>query len=115
MLPLALIGTVLTVVKEKETGESVTARALIGAVVSDVAGDDDAETGKLRTFLRKVLLEDVPVDQALTQVGLPDLGTWPSKRDRIRFFNRAKGLFQGRVDGVLAELIRYRQRLTDPE
>jgi hypothetical protein len=111
LLALAALGTVLTALKEKEPVEHVTARTLVTAILSDIDGRDEADTKRLRTFLKKVLIEDVPVGQALTHVGLSETDRWLEKIERFQFQARARSLFQERVDNVLTELTRYDQRL----
>jgi len=111
LLTLAAIGTVLAALKEKEQIEPVTARALISAILNDIDGRDEADTKRLRTFLKKVLIEDVPVGQALTHVGLSEAEGWLAKLARFQFQARATSLFQARVENVVTELTRYSERL----
>ncbi|HEX5226844.1 MAG TPA: hypothetical protein VFW44_04005 [Bryobacteraceae bacterium] len=110
LLALSAIGAIVTALKEKDT-EAVTTRTLAGAMINDIVGDNDAETKKLRGFMKKVVLEEVPVDQALTQVGFPPPDTWEHRRPRFQFQAKAVNLFLERVDIVVAEFDRYTHRL----
>lgn len=112
LLPLAALGAMLTALKEREGGERVTTRTFAVAIINDIVGETPADTKKLHLFMRRVLLEEVPVDQALIQVGYPNPNTWPLKVKRYKFQARAIQLFRTRVDNVVAEFDRYNQRLS---
>lgn len=111
LLGLSLIGAVVTALKEKDSGESVTTRTLAGAMIGDIVGNDDADTRKLRGFMQKVVLQEVPVEQALTQIGFPPPDSWQNRRPRFQFQAKAVSLFLERVDIVVAEFDRYTHRL----
>jgi len=111
LLPLALIGAIVSVLKERDSHEAVTTRTLARAIIDDIAGRDAKETKKLRLFMRKVVLEEVPVGQALVLVGFVS-GAWTQRRAGYAFQARATKLFRDRVDIVLAEFDRYNRRLT---
>ena len=111
LLPLAAIGAILSVLKEREAHEAVTTRTLARAIIDDIAVKDSKETKKLRLFMRKVVLEEVPVGQALAHVGFA-AGVWTEKRAGYAFQARATKLFRDRVDIVLTEFDRYSRRLT---
>ena len=66
---MAALGAVLTALKETPGPERVTTRAFVIAIINDSEGDSPTETKRLRLFMRRVLLEEVPVDQALTKAG----------------------------------------------
>jgi hypothetical protein len=102
---------VLTALKEKDVSEAVTTRTLASAIVNDIDGENPEDTKRLRVFMRKVVLEEVPVDQALTKAGFPIPRTWPLKLERFQFQARAVRLFRERVDNVVSEFERYNQRL----
>ena len=111
LLPLAAIGAIVSVLKEREAHEAVTTRTLARAIIDDIAVKDSKETKKLRLFMRKVVLEEVPVGQALAHVGFA-AGVWTEKRAGYAFQARATKLFRDRVDIVLTEFDRYSRRLT---
>jgi hypothetical protein len=111
LLVLGALGTALTALKGKDAGEAVTTRTLASAIVNDIDGENPEDTKRLRVFMRKVVLEEVPVDQALTKAGFPIPHTWPLKLERFQFQARAVRLFRERVDNVVTEFERYNQRL----
>lgn len=114
LLPLAAFGTALTALTAlKETGgaERVTTRTFVTAIINDIDGDSPAETKRLRLFIRRVVLDDVPVDQALTKAGFKSAGAWAAKRERYAFQAKAIHLFRTRADNVVAEFGRYGERL----
>ena len=63
--------------------------------------------------MRRVLLEEVPVDEALTKAGFKS-DVWAAKRERYAFQAKAIHLFRTRSDNVVAGFGRYSQRLTVP-
>lgn len=111
LLAFSLLGTIITALKEKDTKDGVTTRTLAGAMIDDIVGNTKADTKKLHSFMRKVVLQEVPVDQALTQVGFPPPDSWRNRLPRFQFQARAVSLFLERVDIVTAEFDRYTHRL----
>ncbi len=114
LLSIAALGVALTALK-KDAGEAVTARTLVGAIVNDIVGETKTETNKLRAFMKKVVLEEVPADQALTQAGYPKAkGAKDVLKNvkRFAFQTRAVDLFLKRVDIAQKELERYKERLS---
>jgi len=108
---LGVIGAVLTALKEKDATEPVTTRMLATAIVYDIVGESDEETKKLRVFMKKVVLEEVPVDQALIHAGFPKSSDFKVNIKRYMFLARATKIFRARVDNVVTEFIRYSERL----
>jgi len=108
LLVLSLIGTVLTALKEKEERETVTTLTLVRTIIISIEGQSQEETKKVRVFLTKVLLQDTPIAEALTSVGVPE----NDKVTRFRFLARATSLFLERIRVVEVELDRYAAHLS---
>jgi hypothetical protein len=107
MLILALVGAGLAAWPKAETPQIAGSVALVRSIVSTVDGTDAADTDQARAFLRKVLLEGVPVREALDALRLP---TTPY-RIRPQFVARARRIFLDRIFTVKQDLDALGDRL----
>lgn len=106
LLTLAIIGAAVTAWPRPEL-EAATSLALVRSIVSSVEGDDAQHTTRVRIFLRKVLLESVPVREALDALKIPSTPF----RTRPQFVARARRVFLDRIAAVKAELDAFGERL----
>lgn len=92
----------------KKDGRVASSRALIEGVVAGLKGKSKEQTELIGGLLRQVLLESVPVEEALDTLKLPSSPKWI----RQQLVARARHLFLERVSTLKSELDDYVQRLT---
>lgn len=107
LLGIVLIGTAVGVLREREEGEAVTARALMRSIIDSIEGDNGSHTRKVRQFLKLVLLQETPRDQALIKVRAGS-----SLTQRAGFQFSAGKLFRDRINLALAELQRAKEKMS---
>ena len=107
MIVLASIGAAVTAWPKKEEPPVASAVSLVRTIISGIDGVDENETTQLRTFLKKVLLESVPVQEALDALRIPS----NPYRVRPQFVARARRVFLERISAVKGELDAFGQRL----
>ncbi len=107
LLAFAIIGAAVTAWPRKEEPEVATSLTLVRTIVSTITGSDPQQTVQLRSFLRKVLLESVPVREALDALKIPS----SPYRTRPQFVARARRVFLDRITAVKTELDSFGDRL----
>jgi hypothetical protein len=107
LLVLALGGAALTAWPKREEPQAVGSLALVRSIVSTIEGTDAEQTALLRRFLTKVLLEGVPVREALDALNIPST----PYHVRPQFRGRARRVFLDRVSTVKQDLDALGERL----
>jgi hypothetical protein len=106
LLALALTGTAVSAWRRPEA-PTATGRVLVQAIVKSVTGKTPEQTAQLRGFLQQILLESVPVQEALDGLKIPTTPAWV----RAQFVARARRVFLARIAAVKAELDAFGARL----
>jgi len=101
MWAFAVAGAVYGGLGERKKEEILTARDIVAQMIDAVEGDDKEETKAMRKFLRKVLLDRAPTDEALA-------AAWPDPRKPSERWGpgfKARKRFQSRYTALRDQLI----------
>jgi len=101
LLGAALLGAALTALAEKDERQNADpARTLIKTIVVSIEGKSRADTRKIRRFLRKILVDGMPITEAVGSSGYD----YADKRKWGPFLLRSKELFNDRAGRVQKDL-----------
>lgn len=106
LLALALVGAAITA-WPKEEPQVAGSVVLVRAIVSTIDGTDAEQTAQPRAFLKKVLLDGVPVREALDALKIPST----PYRIRPQFVARTRRIFLDRISTVKQDLDALADRL----
>lgn len=105
LLALAILGAILEAL-EKYGAQHIeyTSQKCVEQMIESFEGKDEEESNQNRKFLRKLLLEDASVGEALSSLGL-------NKRQKLALFSRIKEPFRVKMESHIEHLGRLSARL----
>jgi hypothetical protein len=119
-MPSAVAAGLAAFRPEKPADQLATAQSVILQIILNIGGTSDAEIELRRSFLSKVVLQNVSIQTALSEIPIAEIRPKASQvalSDHLvkqSFFLQARSAFLERLDSLITELIAKRTRLITP-
>ena len=119
-MPSAVAVGLAAFQSEKPADQLATAQSVILQIILTIGGKSDAEIELRRSFLSKIVLQNVSIQTALSEIPIAEIRPLASQvavSDHLvkqLFFLQATSAFLERLDFLITELIDNRTRLITP-